>query len=61
MSAAVPGVARPPPRAPGRASSGRRPQLRRRGGRAGRVLAEVGVQAPTLFPERLVLLEAVRQ
>ncbi|MCF3148098.1 alpha-galactosidase [Streptomyces platensis] len=27
----------------------------------GRVLAEVGVQAPTLFPERLVLLEAVRQ
>lgn len=26
----------------------------------GRVLAEVGVQAPTLFPERLVLLEAVR-
>ncbi|MEU9123376.1 alpha-galactosidase [Streptomyces sp. NPDC048506] len=27
----------------------------------GRLLAEVGVQAPTLFPERLVLLEAVRQ
>ena len=27
----------------------------------GRVLAEVGVRAPTLFPERLVLVEAVRQ
>lgn len=27
----------------------------------GRVLAEVGVQAPTLFPERLVLVEAVRR
>ncbi|MFH9867840.1 alpha-galactosidase [Streptomyces lydicus] len=27
----------------------------------GRVLAEVGVQAPVLFPERLVLLEAVRR
>ncbi len=27
----------------------------------GRVLSEVGVQAPTLFPERLVLLEAVRR
>jgi alpha-galactosidase len=26
----------------------------------GRVLAEVGVQAPTLYPERLVLLEARR-
>ncbi len=27
----------------------------------GRVLAQVGVQAPVLFPERLVLLEAVRE
>ncbi|MEU7181992.1 MULTISPECIES: alpha-galactosidase [Streptomyces] len=27
---------------------------------SGRVLAEAGVRAPTLFPERLVLLEAVR-